>query len=185
MSDNILFINACARPESRTLELANHFLSKCNGEITRLNLFDENLSPLDFEGLKKRESIILANGGPDNFPYAKQFCDADIIVIAAPFWDLSFPSVLKIYLESVSVLGVTFRYSKKGVAQGLCRARELYYITTAGGYIGNNNLGFSYVKALAENFYGIKNVHFRSAEGLDIFGADTDAIMNEAKKSLE
>ena len=39
------------------------------------------------------------------FRYAHQFKNADRIVIAAPFWDLSFPALLKVYIENVSVQG--------------------------------------------------------------------------------
>ena len=40
--------------------------------------------------------------------------------------------------------------------------------------------GYGYVKALAQNFYGIKNVELIKATGLDIYGADVSAIMDEA-----
>ena len=45
--------------------------------------------------------------------YAKQFAGADTIVIAAPFWDLSFPAILKTYIENIYVTGIVSRYSKK------------------------------------------------------------------------
>ena len=54
MSDNILFINSCARPDSRTCELARHLLNKMNGELTEINLYEEKIIPLDCDGLKKR-----------------------------------------------------------------------------------------------------------------------------------
>ena len=63
-------------------------------------------------------------------------------------------------------------------------AKKLYYITTSGGYIGNNNFGYDYVKALAENFFGINDISFYSAEGLDVIGADIEGIMAEAKKKI-
>ena len=40
--------------------------------------------------------------------------EADTVVIAAPFWDLSFPAILKKYIEAVTVAGITFRYSDQG-----------------------------------------------------------------------
>ena len=40
--------------------------------------------------------------------------------------------------------------------------------------------GFGYVKALAQNFYGIPNVKLIKAVGLDIEGADVEKIMAEA-----
>ena len=60
---------------------------------------------------------------------------ADIIVIAAPYWDLSFPAQLKDYIERVNAVGVTFDYDQEGIPYGLCRAKKLVYITTAGGNI--------------------------------------------------
>ena len=181
MKNKILFINACVRPESRTAELSRHLLSGIEGEITEVDLYKEKLSPLDLKCLEKRDSHDFAG---EEFKYAKQFSKADVIVIGAPFWDLSFPAALKLYFENVTVSGITFEYSEKGCPVGKCRAKKLYYITTSGGYIGNNNFGFDYVKALAENFFGINDISFYSAEGLDIFGADVKSIMDEAKERI-
>ena len=181
MGNNILFINACVRENSRTAELSHHLLERLNGEITEISLHREKLLPLDEKGIKKRN---LHDFSGEEFDLAKQFRDADAIVIAAPFWDLSFPSVLKIYFENITVSGITFEYSKEGRPVGKCNAKKLYYITTSGGYIGENNFGFDYVKALAENFFGISEVYFYSAEGLDIFGADVKKIMMDAKDHI-
>ena len=181
MKDKILFINACVRPKSRTAELSRHLLNRLDGEITEVDLCIEPLAPLDSIGLEKR---VLHDYSGEEFDYARQFKDADTIVVAAPFWDLSFPSVLKLYFENVTVSGITFEYSDKGMPVSKCRAKKLYYITTSGGYIGNNNFGFDYVKALAENFFGINDISFYSAEGLDIFGADVKEIMDESKRKI-
>ena len=181
MKNNILYINACVRPESRTEELARELLEGLGGEIAEINLYEEDFLPLDGEGLKKRA---VHDYSGEEFKHAKQFADADTIVIAAPFWDLSFPAVLKIYFENITVSGITFEYSKEGRPIGKCSAKKLYYVTTSGGYIGENNFGFDYIKALAESFFGIEESCFFSAEGLDIFGADVQTIMNEAKERI-
>ena len=181
MSNKILFVNACLRDASRTLELSYSLLGRLNGEITEINLYKEKILPLDGSSLEKRN---LNDYSGEEFKFAKQFKDADTIVISAPFWDLSFPSVLKIYFENITVSGITFEYSKEGKPVSKCSAKKLYYITTSGGYIGKNNYGFDYVKALAENFFGIDDVKFFSAEGLDIFGADEKTIMSEAKERI-
>ena len=178
MENKILYINACVREDSRTEELAKVLLNSLNGEIAEVNLYSENIAPVDIECLNKRN---MHDYQGEEFKYAKQFKEADAIVIAAPFWDLSFPSVLKVYLENITVSGITFEYSKEGRPVGKCNAKKLYYITTSGGYIGKNNFGFDYIKALAENFFGISDVQFFSAEGLDIFGADVKKIMEEAR----
>ena len=185
MENKILFINSCTRPNSRTKELAKHLLNYLEGEITQVDLYKANIGPIESFDLEKRtENIKKSNFSCPEFEQAKQFADADIIVIAAPFWDLSFPSVLKIYFENITVTGITFEYSDQGRPVGKCNAKKLYYITTSGGYIGENNFGFDYVKALAENFFDINEVRFFSAEGLDVFGADVQAIMDEAKKKI-
>ena len=181
MKTKILFINACVRPESRTEELSRHLLNRLDGEITEVDLYKEELLPLYNNNIEKRA---LHNISGKEFEYARQFSKADVIVIGAPFWDLSFPAVLKLYFENVTVSGITFEYSEKGQPVGKCNAKKLIYITTSGGYIGNNNLGFEYVKALAENFYGINDVCFYAAEGLDIFGADVKGIMDEAGERI-
>jgi FMN-dependent NADH-azoreductase len=44
--------------------------------------------------------------------------------------------------------------------------------------------GFGYVKALAQNFYGIPDVRLIKAAGLDIIGADTEAILQAVEKTI-
>ena len=44
--------------------------------------------------------------------------------------------------------------------------------------------GYGYIKALAQNFYGIKDTELIMATGLDVMGADTDAIMQEAIRRI-
>ena len=182
---NILYINACCRENSRTDELAEHLLTCLDGKVQTVRLYEENICPLDAEFLEKRDSLLKNVMTEDKmFALAKQFASADTIVIAAPYWDLMFPSILKVYLENITVCGITFRYSEKGIPQSLCKAKKLCYVTTAGGFIGENNFGFDYVKALAKGFFGIDNVSFVSAEGLDIYGANVDLIMGKAKENI-
>lgn len=181
----ILYINACFKEGSRTNELALHLLGKLDGEIQCVNLFEEDIAPLDAQLLEKRDALLEAGKTDDEmFSYARQFADADTVVIAAPYWDLLFPAVLRVYVENITVCGITFRYSEKGIPQSLCKAENLYYVTTSGGFIGKNNFGFDYIKAVASGFFGISNVKFFSAEGLDIKGADIQSIMQKAKESI-
>ena len=183
--NKILFINACVRAGSRTRDLAQTLLSKLPGIVQEAKLYEMSLPMLDLDGMAKRN---LADQNEDYsdpvFDAAKKFAAADIVVIAAPYWDLMFPAVLKSYLENITVSGITFRYSEQGRPESLCRAKKLYYVTTAGGFIGQNDFGFSYVKALAQNFFGITEVYRYAAEGLDVFGADVEKILCEAKAEI-
>ena len=176
---NILFINACVRKESRTLVLAKDVLNKMQGEITEINLERENLAPLNRISLEKRERI-LQTGDMDApmLQFAKQFAQADEIVIAAPFWDLSFPSLLKIYLEQITVAGITFEY-RNGRPTGLCKAKRLIYVTTAGGEIFCD-FGYAYIKTIANNFFGIQDTIAYRATNLDVQGISADALLQEA-----
>lgn len=179
-----LFINASVRDQSRTAELAKFFLNGLRDEVREVNLQDEKIQPLNREALLLRDRLVMEHiTDHPLLQYAREFSRADTIVIAAPYWDLSFPSLLKIYFEAVTVCGITFRYENEA-PKGLCRADRLFYITTAGGPI-ISDFGFSYVKELAETFYGIKQTKCFRAEGLDIIGADVDGIMSKAKSEIK
>ncbi|MBQ5906117.1 MAG: NAD(P)H-dependent oxidoreductase, partial [Clostridia bacterium] len=160
-------------------------LKGLDGCVECVNLYEEKIEPLNAVMLSKRDELLKEGKTDDEFfSLARQFASADTIVIAAPYWDLLFPAVLRIYLENITVGSITFRYSEKGIPVGLCKADKLYYVTTSGGFIGENNFGFDYVKAIATGFFGIGDVKFFSAEGLDIFGADVSLIMQKAKEEI-
>lgn len=179
----ILFVNACVRKDSRTKRLADYLLSGMKGEIEEVCIEQENLQPLSGTSLARREQLISEKKYQDPmFRYARQFASADMIVIAAPYWDLSYPALLKIYLETVTVTGLTFHYVD-GKPEGLCKARKLIYVTTAGGPIFAD-FGYSYVKTLAENFYGIQETVCFKAENLDVIGMDVEALLRQAEQDI-
>ena len=183
--DRVLFINACVRSCSRTEQLAKALLEKLCGDVEEVDLSRAPIAALDMAGLERRERAARERDfSHADFDLAKQFASADKIVIAAPYWDMMFPAVLKTYLENITVSGLTFRYSEQGRPQGLCRAKTLYYVTTAGGFIGENDFGVAYVKALAQTFFGISDVRSYTAEGLDLFDADVEAILQKAKAQI-
>lgn len=177
----ILFINACVRDESRTKRLAGVLLSKLEGDIEEIDLGKVSFPVADEAFLKRRDALIEQQAwGDPLFSMARQFAEADRIVIAAPYWDLSFPACLKQYFEQINVLGITFEYSPEGFPIPLCKADRLYYVTTAGGSYVPEEFGFGYVKALAQSFYGIKDCRQIRVTGLDIEDADVDALMEDA-----
>ena len=183
--NDILFINTCVREQSRTYRLAQKLIDKLDGKITEIRPDLKGLNPLNERTLKSREELLSAgNLSAPQFHAAREFANADIILVAAPYWDLTFPAILKIYLENVTVCGITFYYTDSGIPKGLCKAKKLYYVTTSGGPIVHN-FGYEYVEALCKEFYGISETHFISAEGLDILGADSEKILNKAIKNIQ
>ena len=178
-----LFVNACAREDSRTLVIAKDVIQKIGGDVVELELFKEGLKELDTERLKKRDLLLKKNALDDpRFFYAKQFAEADEIIIAAPFWDLSFPAVLKIYIENITVSGITFQYID-GRPIGLCRAKKLTYVTTSGGEIFED-FGYTYLRALAKNFYGIPETVAVRAMNLDVMQIDAESVLKDADISV-
>ena len=179
-----LFINACVRENSRTLKIAGKYLEKLGGSFVEVNLDTEKIAPLDSKSLAKRDELIANEKWDDPMlKYAKQFAEADEIVVAAPYWDLGFPALLKIYIEAITVTGVTFHYID-GIPHGLCKAKRLTYITTSGGPIFAD-FGFSYVKTMAESFFGVGTVNCIKAENLDIIGADVEGLVNRAIETID
>ena len=189
--EQLLFINACVRGEqSRSLKLARHFLDRwqkahADGVITEVDLCKDRPVPQYPEVLAERDALWNA-GKLDHpmFDLAHQFAAADKIVMAAPFWDLSFPAILKIYLERISVTNITFGYDEQGHNMGLCKADKLLLITTRGGNFSLPEtawmeMGARQLEALCA-MYGIPSFQCLAAEGLDDIRNDKEAILAEA-----
>jgi FMN-dependent NADH-azoreductase len=128
----LVVINACVRQaDSRTLRIAEPIIAELGKryEIVRYDLPEmEGIVPLTpqlFDGRGKGEIPAWA------LEAAKAIAAADRILIAAPFWDMSFPAVLKAFFEQVSLFDVTFTDTGK-TCKGLCKAPKVLYITTRG-----------------------------------------------------
>lgn len=183
--DKVLFVDSCIRSDSRTKRLAAKLLERIGGSVSSIDLKEPGVVPLSRIELEKRESLIASRDYSDPmFDYAKAFAAADVIVIAAPYWDLSFPSVLKVFIERTAVRGITFTYTDDGVPVGLTRAKKLYYVTTMGAEGLPYDFGFGYVKAISSMYFGIRDTELITAEGLDLDGNDTEKILSAAEKKI-
>lgn len=161
-------------------------LKKLNKSFEEILLSEIEFPHVDEEFLTTRDKLLL-KGNTDNpmFNLSRRFAEAEIIVIAAPYWDLSFPASLKQYFEQINVVGITFKYTDDGLPVGLCKARKLIVVTTSGGTNMPQEYGFGYIKALARSFYGISDVKLVAAEGFDIDGADTEDILRTVKEDVD
>ena len=185
MERPILFINACVRKASRTRQLAEQLLTRLQQPYAEIRLHEMTFPVVNEDFLAQRDRLIAAGEFQSPvFDLARQFAEAETVVIAAPYWDLSFPAALKQYLEQINVVGITFRYTQEGVPLGLCRAGRLFFVTTAGGNYVPEEFGFGYIRALARNYYGIDDVRLIQAAGLDLDGADTDALVSAAAEAI-
>jgi len=128
---SLVVIDACVRQaDSRTRRIAEPIiaaLSKRYG-VTRFNLPEMDIAPLN-PGLFKERGL----GEIPSWAKlaATAIARADCILIAAPFWDMSFPAVLKCFFEQTSLFDITFTDNGK-TCVGLCKAPKVLYITTRG-----------------------------------------------------
>lgn len=188
----LLFVDATLQQqkESRTYAICRSYLDRWQQvhpdcEVRHLVLNEEELAPLNHNAIVEREALVEAGDfSHEALRYAFEFARADYIVMGAPYWELSFPAVLKLYIERVSVTGITFEYTPNG-ARGLCRAPELLYITSAGGFFNRYDLGTEYIRGMCESLWGIPVFRTVAAQGLDIDGADVKEIMECACKEAE
>ncbi|MEY8315378.1 NAD(P)H-dependent oxidoreductase [Adlercreutzia muris] len=180
----ILFVNACLRGEqSRTLTLCREYLEGV-GDVEEVNLAELRLEPYYGESAAYRAQLEKDGQFDDPmFDLGRQFAAADEIVIGAPYWDLSFPAALKVYIEHVAVMGMVFHYTAEGRCEGLCRAKHLTYITTGGGNVAAANFGYEYLRGIA-GMFGIPETRFAAAENLDVVGADIEANLDAARARL-
>lgn len=182
----ILFVNATMRQESRTFIIAKKIMDDMGyTEYEEVVLAKEDIKPLNPDTLEKRTQLIEKQEYDDEmFRFARKFATADVIIIAAPFWDLGFPALLKCYLENIAIAGLTFKYNN-GVPETLIKAKKLIYITTSGGKIFAD-FGYTYVKTLVNAFYEITDVVCYCAEQLDEFNISCEDVLEKAEiKILE
>lgn len=164
----LLYIDACIRnAESRTKRIATPIVEVLK-ERYEVETFCLNEMELE---IVKEDLIRRRNNGridPVVMGWAEKVRDADRIVIAAPFWDMSFPAALKNFFELCSIFDVTFKSDDK-TCFGNCRAEKLLYITTRGMDIATGDVleqATPYLKALSW-LWGIGPLQVVSAQNMD------------------
>ena len=188
----ILIIDSCVRrEESRTKQMLNKAVNTLKKQhedwvFETLTLMDMDLKYWNTESLKVRDSLLLSGQyDAPQFRLGNQFREADGIIIAAPFWDLSVPAMLKVYIENISADGITFVTSEEGLV-GICKFQWLLFLTTRGGIWEGSDMemGSPYMEALSR-FFGNGKYYCAAADGTDIAGLDTEAIMEKALEEVE
>ena len=187
--EKILFINSCYNEErSRTLYLTKKIFEKFNiddnFDFEEIKLKDLHLLPLSEERISTRINLTSKNlYDVESVIYSKKILSADIIVISAPFYDFSYPSMLKVFLENVSIPNLMYKYSKDKVIGG-ARGRKMIYITTRGGvYKDSEDSGYHNLAKLFELF-GVKESQIISFNGTDFMENPLQKI-DELVESLD
>lgn len=120
-----------------------------------------------------------------NIKYATQFANADKYVFAAPMWNLSFPAILKAYIDYISVPGITFEYTKQG-PKGLLTHKKALHVVARGGEYGESpfEMGDRYLRTILQ-FYGIMDIQTIAIENLDLEQIDVEAKLREGKDKAQ
>lgn len=183
----LLFIDGCVSqrgPASRTRALAEAFLSAFReshpgAEVETVTLEALDLKPFLPAALNQRDELASVGAfGAPVFDLARQFQAADKIVAAAPFWDMSFPAVMRTYIEYISANGLCYHYEADG-CHGDCRADRLAYLTTGGDFERPESLGVLYWKQLSKMF-GVPRFDYVFAGGLDVDPAKAPELLEAA-----
>lgn len=185
---NVLLIDAAFRDGSRTNRLVQYYLERFHSEdlVQTVDLGAQCPAPLDRVRLREySDAVASGDYSHEMFRYAKQFVQADVILIAAPFWNFGLPAVLCSYLELVCSQGVSFDMDENGNYTSLCRAKKLVFFTTAGGQIPEENCAFGFLQDLCEAFWHIPDVRCYQAERLDVVGTDVEQALLAACRRME
>ena len=184
----LLIVDSCISQrgaDSRTRKLLNAYVEefRCrHPEAEPETVTPETLlalKPFDPAMLNDRDALAAVGAWEAPvFDLARQFRGADAIVVAAPFWDLSFPSALRTYIEYISANGLTYHYESDG-CHGDCRAERLVYLTSGGDVEREDSVGVLYWRQLCAMF-GIARFDYVFAGGLDLDPAKTPALVDAA-----
>ena len=91
---------------------------------------------------------------------------ADVLVLGVPMYNFGVPAQLKNWIDAISRVQVTFRYTEKG-PEGLLTGKKVYVALTRGGLYRNtpNDSQTPYLQTFF-GFLGMTDVQFVYAEGL-------------------
>ena len=168
----LVFIDATMREGSRTRRIARPLVDELGKryDIETIRLDGAGFPAVDSRILHDRDSGIV----PEEYAgMARRIAAADRIVIAAPFWDMSFPSGLKVFIENMSLFHITFDSDDRH-CYGLCKCEKVLYITTRGMDIRTGDpleQATPYLRALSY-LWGLGELYVISAENMDYSSPD-------------
>lgn len=153
----VLFIDACPRSSSKTKKMAEEYVLGIDDVIDKINLFDMSIPALDERAMGERESAAkVEDRSYPSVAMALQFVSAEKIVIAAPYHNFSYPSILISYLETIMIEGITYISDGNGRFRGLCNAKEVIVVSSSDDE--GSNYQFEYLRTVLTKIFGIPKV---------------------------
>lgn len=116
---------------------------------------------------------------------ADQFAAADKYIFVNPVWNLSYPPVLKAYIDSVCIAGKTFKYVPNQGRVGLLADRKAVHIQASGSFLSPGSesadmeMGHRHLKVIME-FLGVPSFEGIFVEGMAVRSDQAAAIKERA-----
>ncbi len=197
----LLYISVNSKPEdlsaSKTVarKFINRFLEKNKDfQVEEIDLYKEHIPRLEYQYFEKRNCIVneddakeLSDKERSEVQKIRELCDqfisANVYVIAAPMWSLSFPAPLKEYIDCIMQDEKTIKFEGKKIEPLLDdKPRTMVYIQSSGANIPwllkpIMNKGLNYVEDVIK-FMGIKKFEELLVEG-------TGFTPEEQKEAIE
>lgn len=206
----LLYITVNSKPEhlsaSKTVGRAfvSRFVEK-NPDFTieELDLYNEHIPRLEYEYFESRNCIV-SEEATSKLPekeqkevhkivdLCNQFIEADVYVIAAPMWSLSFPAPLKEYIDCIIQTDKTITFPEKGEKpKGLLndKSRAVVYIQSSGGKIPWMtrpilNKGVDYIEDIMK-FIGINKFERLLVDGTGTTEEEKRTAIEQAKEKID
>jgi FMN-dependent NADH-azoreductase len=165
-----------------------------NDEVVNMDLYKENIPHIDadvFSGWGKLRSGSDFSQLTDTEKskvsrlneLVDQFVAADKYVFVSPMWNFSFPPVLKAYIDSICIVGKTFKYTETGPVGLLGNKKALHIQASGGVYSSGPAAGFesghSYLKKIMQ-FTGVPSFEGIFVEGMAAAPDQAQSIKEKA-----
>lgn len=206
--NKLLYITVNSKPEelsaSKTVGRAfvDRFLEKHKDfTLEELDLYESHIPRLEYQYFEKRSAMVneealskLDKKSQEEVhkivKLTDQFKAADVYVIAAPMWSLSFPAPLKEYVDCVVMDGKTIKITESKV-EGLLddKPRGMVYIQSSGGNIPwllrpILNKGLNYVDDIMGTL-GIKKFEEILVDGTGTTEEEKNEAIEKAKTKID
>lgn len=209
MDKKLLYISANSKPEylSSCKTVARTFINKFldkhkDFKVEEVDLYKDHIPRLEYQYFEDRNCIIkekaakdLPQKSQDEIKRIRDLCEqfqsANMYVIAAPMWNLSFPAPLKEYIDCIVQVGMTVTFEKGKKPQGLLndKYRVLVYVESAGGSIPLMlnpvmDKGENYVSSIMKTI-GIKKVHELKVDNTGTTENERKAAISKAESKID
>ena len=209
MKKKLLYISVNSKPEnlSSSKMVARKFINKFlerngNFKVEEVDLYKEHIPRLEYQYFKDRNCVITEEDAKklpekDQKEIRKirnlcdQFISAQMYVIAAPMWSLSFPAPLKEYIDCIVQEEKTISFEKGKKPKGLLddKERAVVYIQSSGGNIPwildpIMDKGENYVAQIMKAM-GIKNVQELKVDATGTTEEERENTIREAEEKID